>query len=155
MRLHTLNTHRSYPHILSSQGESWGEVNKQSLTYREKKKKKASTSILNKNSHSPAVWALQYLVLSWVTKPSDQGKLENYVALVDVQPTGVGRMGHKGSPDNTVGRMPMQEHLLLNNRKSSPGSSAVTHMLHKRWSLYPGMAYLSPEQAQAVRSLLA
>jgi len=52
-------------------------------------------SIQKKNSHSLAVWPLPFFDLSLVKTTSDQEKLENYVAVVDVQPTGTGRMGSK------------------------------------------------------------
>lgn len=68
-------------------------------------------------SHSPAVWALHYFDLSPVTKPCDQGKLENYVTLVDVQPTGIGRMEHKmglysGQDANARAPSPEQREIL-------------------------------------------
>lgn len=58
-------------------------------------KRKASTSILNIKKNPILLLFEDFTTLSLVTKPCDQRKLENYVALVDVQPTGVGRTEHK------------------------------------------------------------
>lgn len=68
-----------------------GEVNDKQFLL----KRKASTSILNIKKNPILLLFEHFTTLSLVTKPCDQRKLENYVALVDVQPTGAGRMEHK------------------------------------------------------------